>query len=82
MVPLWTSTKAKKVSKQLLTFPTDKTEERFESMPYRGLVNAFVRTTGVINRMIPAPIQNLINKQFTQPTLEEAVIKKGLARFR
>ena len=79
VVTLWTSTKAKKVVKTTIDLSRqDKTEERFESNALsRGLVNAFVRTTGVINRMIPAPIQNLITKQFTQPTLEEAVIKKG-----
>ena len=79
VLTLWTSTKAKKVVKTTIDLSRqDKTEERFESNALsRGLVNAFVRTTGVINRMIPAPIQNLITKQFTQPTLEEAVIKKG-----
>ena len=79
VLTLWTSTKAKKVVKTTIDLSRqDKTEERFESNALsRGLVNAFVRTTGVINRMIPTPIQNLINKQFTQPTLEEAVIKKG-----
>ena len=79
VLTLWTSTKAKKVVKTTIDLSRqDKTEERFESNALsRGLVNAFVRTTGVINRMIPTPIQNLITKQFTQPTLEEAVIKKG-----
>ena len=79
VLTLWTSTKAKKVVKTTIDLSRqDKTEERFESNALsRGLVNAFTRTTGVINRMIPAPIQNLITKQFTQPTLEEAVIKKG-----
>ena len=79
VVTLWTSTKAKKVVKTTIDLSRqDKTEERFESNALsRGLVNTFVRTTGVINRMIPTPIQNLITKQFTQPTLEEAVIKKG-----
>ena len=79
VLTLWTSTKAKKVVKTTIDLSRqDKTEERFESNALsRGLVDAFVRTTGVINRMIPAPIQNLITKQFTQPTLEEAVIKKG-----
>jgi len=79
VLTLWTSTKAKKVVKTTIDLSRqDKTEERFESNALsRGLVNAFVLTTGVINRMIPAPIQNLITKQFTQPTLEEAVIKKG-----
>jgi phosphate/sulfate permease len=79
VLTLWTSTKAKKVVKTTIDLSRqDKTEERFESNALsRGLVNAFVRTTGVINRMIPAPIQNLITKQFNQPTLEEAVIKKG-----
>ena len=79
VLTLWTSTKAKKVVKTTIDLSRqDKTEERFESNALsRGLVNAFVNTTGVINRMIPAPIQNLITKQFTQPTLEEAVIKKG-----
>ena len=78
VLTLWTSTKAKKVVKTTIDLSRqDKTEERFESNALsRGLVNAFVRTTGVINRMIPTPIQNLITK-FTQPTLEEAVIKKG-----
>ena len=79
VLTLWTSTKAKKVVKTTIDLSRqDKTEERFESNALsRGLVNAFVSTTGVINRIIPTPIQNLINKQFTQPTLEEAVIKKG-----
>ena len=79
VLTLWTSTKAKKVVKTTIDLSRqDKTEERFESNALsRGLVNAFVNTTGVINRIIPTPIQNLINKQFTQPTLEEAVIKKG-----
>ena len=79
VLTLWTSTKAKKVVKTTIDLSRqDKTEERFESNALsRGLVNAFLRTTGVINRMIPTPIQNLITKQFTQPTLEEAVIKKG-----
>ena len=79
VLTLWTSTKAKKVVKTTIDLSRqDKTEERFESNALsRGLVNAFVRTTGVINRMIPTPIQNLITKQFTQPTVEEAVIKKG-----
>ena len=79
VLTLWTSTKAKKVVKTTIDLSRqDKTEERFESNALsRGLVNAFVRTAGVINRMIPTPIQNLITKQFTQPTLEEAVIKKG-----
>jgi phosphate/sulfate permease len=79
VLTLWTSTKAKKVVKTTIDLSRqDKTEERFESNALsRGLVNAFVRTTGVINRLIPTPIQNLITKQFTQPTLEEAVIKKG-----
>ena len=79
VLTLWTSTKAKKVVKTTIDLSRqDKTEERFESNALsRGLVNAFVRTTGVINRMIPTPIQNLITKQFTQPTHEEAVIKKG-----
>ena len=79
VLTLWTSTKAKKVVKTTIDLSRqDKTEERFESNALsRGLVNAFTRTTVVINRMIPAPIQNLITKQFTQPTLEEAVIKKG-----
>lgn len=79
VLTLWTSTKARKVVKTTIDLSRqDKTEERFESNALsRGLVNAFVRTTGVINRMIPTPIQNLITKQFTQPTHEEAVIKKG-----
>ena len=79
VVTLWTSTKAKKVVKTTIDLSRqDKTEERFESNALsRGLVNAFVRTIGVINRMIPTPIQNLIARQFTQPTVEEAVIKKG-----
>ena len=79
VLTLWTSTKAKKVVKTTIDLSRqDKTEERFESNALsRGLVNAFVRTTGVINRLIPTPIQNLITKQFTQPTVEEAVIKKG-----
>ena len=79
VLTLWTSTKAKKVVKTTIDLSRqDKTEERFESNALsRGLVNAFVRTNGVINQMIPTPIQNLISKQFTQPTLEEAVIKKG-----
>lgn len=79
VLTLWTSTKAKKVVKTTIDLSRqDKTEERFESNALsRGLVNAFVRTTGVINRLIPTPIQNLITKQFTQPSLEEAVIKKG-----
>jgi phosphate/sulfate permease len=79
VLTLWTSTKAKKVVKTTIDLSRqDNTEERFESNALsRGLVNAFVRTTGVINRMIPTPIQNLITKQFTQPTHEEAVIKKG-----
>ena len=79
VLTLWTSTKAKKVVKTTIDLSRqDKTEERFESNALsRGLVNAFVGTTDIINRMIPAPIQNLITKQFTQPTLEEAVIKKG-----
>ena len=79
VITLWTSTKAKKVVKTTIDLSRqDKTEERFESNALsRGLVNAFVRTTGVTNRLIPTPIQNLITKQFTQPTLEEAVIKKG-----
>ena len=79
VLTLWTSTKAKKVVKTTIDRSRqDKTEERFESNALsRGLVNAFVSTTGVINQIIPTPIQNLINKQFTQPTLEEAVIKKG-----
>jgi phosphate/sulfate permease len=79
VLTLWTSTKAKKVVKTTIDLSRqDKTKERFESNSLsRGLVNAFVHTTSVINRMIPTPIQNLITKQFTQPTLEEAVIKKG-----
>ncbi|RPG59388.1 MAG: inorganic phosphate transporter [Flavobacteriaceae bacterium TMED81] len=79
VLTLWTSTKAKKVVKTTIDLSRqDKTEERFESNALsRGLVNAFVRTTGVINRLIPTPIQNLITRQFTQPTHEEAVIKKG-----
>ena len=79
VLTLWTSTKAKKVVKTTIDLSRqDKTKERFESNSLsRGLVNAFVRTTSVINRMFPTPIQNLITKQFTQPTLEEAVIKKG-----
>jgi phosphate/sulfate permease len=79
VLTLWTSTKANKVVKTTIDLSRqDKTEERFESNALsRGLVNAFARTTGVINRIIPTPIQNLITKQFTQPTLEEAVIKKG-----
>ena len=79
VVTLWTSTKAKKVVKTTIDLSRqDKTEERFESNALsRGLVNAFVRTTDVINRLIPTPIQNMITRQFTQPTHEEAVIKKG-----
>jgi phosphate/sulfate permease len=79
VLTLWTSTKAKKVVKTTIDLSRqDKTEERFESnVLSRGLVNAFVRSTGVINRLIPTPIQNLITRQFTQPTHEEAVIKKG-----
>ena len=79
VVTLWTSTKAKKVVKTTIDLSRqDKTEERFESNALsRGMVNVFVNTTAVINRLIPKPIQNLITKQFTQPTLEEAVIKKG-----
>ena len=79
VLTLWTSTKAKKVVKTTIDLSRqDKTKERFESnVLSRGLVNAFVRSTGVINRLIPIPIQNLITKQFTQPTHEEAVIKKG-----
>ena len=76
---LWTSTKAKKVVKTTIDLSRqDNTKERFESNALsRGLVNAFVRTTGVINRLIPTPIQNLITKQFAQLTVEEAVIRKG-----
>ena len=79
VVTLWTSTKAKKVVKTTIDLSRqDKTEERFESNALsRGMVNVFVNTTAVTNRLIPKPIQNLITKQFTQPTLEEAVIKKG-----
>ena len=79
VVTLWTSTKAKKVVKTTIDLSRqDKTEERFEPNALsRGMVNVFVNTTAVINRLIPKPIQNLITKQFTQPTLEEAVIKKG-----
>ena len=79
VLTLWTSTKAKKVVKTTIDLSRqDKTEERFESNALsRGMVNVFVNTTAVINRLIPKPIQNLITKQFTQPTLEEAVIKKG-----
>ena len=79
VLTLWTSTKAKKVVKTTIDLSRqDKTEERFESNALsRGLVNAFVRTTDVINRLIPTPIQNMITRQFTQPTHEEAVIKKG-----
>ena len=79
VLTLWTSTKAKKVVKTTIDLSRqDKTEERFESnVLSRGLVNAFVRSTGFINRLIPTPIQNLITRQFTQPTHEEAVIKKG-----
>ena len=79
VLTLWTSTKAKKVVKTTIDLSRqDKTEERFESNALsRGMVNVFVNTTAVINRLIPKPIQNLITKQFTQPTHEEAVIKKG-----
>ncbi|MGB1941177.1 MAG: inorganic phosphate transporter, partial [Flavobacteriaceae bacterium] len=79
VVTLWTSTKAKKVVKTTIDLSRqDETEERFESNALsRGMVSAFIRTTTVINRMIPSSVQNLITKQFTQPVVEEAVIKKG-----
>ncbi|MGB0477195.1 MAG: inorganic phosphate transporter [Flavobacteriaceae bacterium] len=79
VVTLWTSTKAKKVVKTTIDLSRqDETEERFESNALsRGMVSAFIRISTVINRMIPSSVQNLITKQFTQPVVEEAVIKKG-----
>lgn len=79
VITLWTSTKARKVVKTTIDLSRqDKTQERFKSNALsRGMVRAFVGSVFVVNRVVPASIRGYISKQFTQPVVEEAVIKKG-----
>ncbi len=79
VITLWTSTKARKVVKTTIDLSRqDKTQERFKSNALsRGMVRAFVGSVFVVNRVVPASIGGYISKQFTQPVVEEAVIKKG-----
>ena len=79
VITLWTSTKAKKVVKTTIDLSRqDKTQERFKSNALsRGLVRAFVGSAFVVERIVPSSIRGYIGKQFTQPVVEEAIIKKG-----
>jgi phosphate/sulfate permease len=79
VITLWTSKKAKSVVKTSLDLSRQQEgDERFGSSFFaRSLVRGAINTSSALNRFIPAPVKNWMNKQFDSSAYEEKREKLG-----